>query len=55
MLEHAQLIKKQRRGKEKFIIFSPGAVVDLQVDVERYKALWESRLDRLEKVLKEEK
>lgn len=55
VLENAHLIKKQRKGKEKIIIFSHVAMADVQKDVEQYKALWESRLDRLEKVLKEEK
>ena len=55
VLEKAHLIKKQRRGKEKFILFSPDAMTTLRGDVEHYQALWESRFDKLEKVLKEEK
>jgi len=54
VLEQAQLVAKQRRGKEKVVVFLPGALGNAQVDIEQYKALWESRFDRLEALLKEE-
>lgn len=55
VLEQANLITKQRRGKEKIITFLPDTLTTAQLDIEQYTALWESRLDTLEKVLKEEK
>ena len=55
VLEHANLVKKQRRGKEKIIIFLPDAMTTAQLDIKQYTALWGSRFDMLEKVFKEEK
>ena len=55
VLEKANLITKQRRGKEKIITFVPESMTDAQLDIEQYRALWQSRLDELDKVLKEEK
>ena len=55
VLEHANLITKKRRGKEKIITFLPDTMTNAQLDIEQYKALWESRLDTLDKILKEEK
>jgi len=55
VLEQANLITKQRRGKEKIITFLPDTLTAAQLDIGQYKALWNSRLDKLEIVLKEEK
>ena len=55
VLERANLVSKRRRGKEKIIIFLPESLIAAQSDIEQYTALWESRLDKLDKVLKEEK
>ena len=55
VLEKANLVAKQRRGKERIVIFLPETVLTARTDIERYTALWQSRLDKLEKLLKEEK
>lgn len=55
VLEHAQLIKKHRKGKEKIIVFLPDTMTNAHLDLEQYISVWEGRFDALEKVVKEEK
>ena len=55
VLEQAQLIVKQRRGKEKIVTFNPQTISNAKMDIENYMSLWDSRLDSLDKLLKEEK
>ena len=52
---NSKVIYKKRRGKEKIITFLPDIMTAAQLDIEQYKALWESRLDALNKMLKEKK
>jgi DNA-binding transcriptional ArsR family regulator len=54
VLERACLITKRRRGKEQIIQVVPQALADADRYLEQYRALWEERYDRLEKLLKEE-
>ncbi len=52
VLERAKLVRKRRHGREQVVEFSPAALKDAEAYLERYRALWEERLDRLEVHLK---
>jgi DNA-binding transcriptional ArsR family regulator len=54
VLERAQLIVKQRHGKEQVVSIAPEALEDASKYLARYEALWNKRLDALDKILKEE-
>lgn len=47
VLENAQLISKQRRGKQQFIQLSPQALQNVSIYLQQYEALWNQRLDNL--------
>jgi DNA-binding transcriptional ArsR family regulator len=47
VLEHAGLVKKTRRGKEQIVTLSPPALASASAYLENYHALWEGRLDSL--------
>jgi DNA-binding transcriptional ArsR family regulator len=51
VLEKAKLIRKRRRGREQFVSVSPPALKDASEFLEKYRELWEGRLDRLEAFL----
>jgi DNA-binding transcriptional ArsR family regulator len=53
VLEKAQLIIKQRRGKEQMVQVSPLALKDAAEYLENYRLLWDERFQRLDKLLKE--
>lgn len=55
VLERANLITKRRRGKEQVVIIVPDTVDVAREHIERYAAMWGSRFDKLEQILKEEK
>jgi DNA-binding transcriptional ArsR family regulator len=52
VLEKAQLIIKQRRGKEQMVQVSPLALKDAAEYLENYRLLWDERFQRLDKLLK---
>ena len=54
MLEKADLIRKRRLGRQHLIQLKPAALKQADAYLERYRQLWEARLDRLEQYLKEE-
>jgi DNA-binding transcriptional ArsR family regulator len=54
VLEKAQLVIKQRRGKEQVVSIAPQALKDASHYLAQYEALWNYRFDALDKVLKEE-
>ena len=54
VMERAQLIHKERRGKERFVIASPVAVQNAADYLRSYEALWTERFDRLDQLLKED-
>jgi DNA-binding transcriptional ArsR family regulator len=54
VLERGKLVVKQRRGKEQVVSIAPDALHDASEYLARYEALWNHRLDALERVLKEE-
>jgi DNA-binding transcriptional ArsR family regulator len=51
VLERAQLVTKRREGKLQIAALSPPALTDASNHLERYREIWESRLDRLERYL----
>ena len=53
VLEKAQLIIKQRRGKEQMVSVSPAALKDAAEYLENYRLLWDERFQSLDKLLKE--
>lgn len=55
VLENARLVQKHRVGKQQFIAPSPPALKDASEYLERYRRLWEERLDRLEVFIKNNK
>jgi DNA-binding transcriptional ArsR family regulator len=54
VLEKAELVTKQRKGKEQMVHIAPQALVAAEDYLEQYRALWEDRFDRLETLLKKE-
>jgi len=52
VLERAQLVRKRRHGRTQIIEICPAALKGAEAYLERYRALWEGRLDRLEAYLK---
>jgi DNA-binding transcriptional ArsR family regulator len=55
VLEHARLVTKRREGKMQIVQLSPAPLADAQKHLDRYRDIWESRLDRLEKYLERQK
>ena len=51
VLEQARLVTKRREGKLQVVGLSPAALTDASKHLERYRDIWESRLDRLERYL----
>ncbi|HLO99596.1 MAG TPA: metalloregulator ArsR/SmtB family transcription factor [Fimbriimonas sp.] len=51
VLEKAQLIKKERRGKEQIISMAPQTVQLAEQHIAQYSRLWNERFDKLEGVL----
>ena len=51
VLEKARLVTKRREGKLQVASLSPAALADASKHLERYRDIWESRLDRLEHYL----
>jgi len=54
VLEKARLVTKRREGKLQIVGFRPAALTDAAKQLERYRDIWESRLDRLEKYLEKQ-
>jgi DNA-binding transcriptional ArsR family regulator len=55
VLENARLVTKRRDGKQQLVGLSPAALTDASKHLERYRDIWESRLDRLEKYLEKQR
>lgn len=52
VMEKAQLIIKQRRGKEQVVSAAPSTVKDAAEYLKRYEAMWNERFDALDEYLK---
>jgi DNA-binding transcriptional ArsR family regulator len=55
VLEKAQLVTKRREGKLQVAALCPAALTDASKHLDRYRDIWESRLDRLEKYLEKQR
>ena len=55
VLEKARLVTKRREGKLQVAALAPAALRDAAKHLERYRDIWESRLDRLEKYLEKQR
>ena len=53
VLERAQLIRKERRGKEQIVIVVPAALQIAQQHLARYEQMWGSRFEQLDALLAE--
>jgi len=54
VLERANLVRRRRVGREHLLSFNPGSLDQASVWVDTQRALWTTRLDRLEEILLEE-
>lgn len=52
VMEKAKLIIKRRQGKQQYVQLAPAALKDATKELEQYRVMWESRLDRLEDYLR---
>jgi len=55
VLEKARLVTKRREGKLQVAALAPTALNDAAKHLERYRDIWENRLDRLEKYLEKQR
>lgn len=53
VLEDAQLVIKQRKGRNQVVTANPEAVAAASEALEQFKAIWESRFTKLEELLNE--
>jgi DNA-binding transcriptional ArsR family regulator len=55
ILEHAKLIIKRRKGKERIVSLEPAAMIEAAEYLRGYEQQWIERFDRLDAYLKESK
>jgi DNA-binding transcriptional ArsR family regulator len=53
VLEKAHLISRRRKGRQQIVTAQPESMKTVQSYIEQYEALWNTRFDALEKLLKE--
>lgn len=53
VLERADLIRKQRRGKEQMVMIVPASLTIAREHIARYEQMWEERFTRLDALLQE--
>jgi DNA-binding transcriptional ArsR family regulator len=51
VLEQAELVTKERRGREQLVHANVHAVRDAAEQLEQFEALWRDRIDRMDKIL----
>lgn len=54
VLERAQLVIKRREGKKHMVSLAPGALMSADEYLEQYRMMWQSRHDKLDRLLKEQ-
>jgi DNA-binding transcriptional ArsR family regulator len=54
VLERAHLVRRRRVGREHLLSFNPGSLDQASTWVETQRALWNTRLDLLDEILKAE-
>ena len=52
VMEKAQLVVKQRNGKEQIVAAAPDTVKDASEYLKRYEAMWNERFDALDQYLR---
>lgn len=52
IMEHAKLIVKRKEGKKQMVSIAPGALASADEYLEQYRRMWQSRYDKLDKVIK---
>jgi DNA-binding transcriptional ArsR family regulator len=55
VLEKARLVTKRREGKTQVVALSLAALTDAAKHLERYRDIWENRLDRLARYVEEQR
>ena len=55
VLENAGLVCRRKDGRRHFVSLEPEALGQADRYLERYRRMWESRYDKLEKLLKDKK
>jgi DNA-binding transcriptional ArsR family regulator len=55
VLERANLILKRKEGKKYMVALAPEAFEEAHEYLEQYRQMWESRYNKLEAILKEDK
>ena len=51
VMERAHLITKRKEGKQQFVALAPEALMTADEYLEQYRQMWQSRFDRLEKII----
>lgn len=54
LLERANLVRRRRAGREHFLSYNPKPLEAAASWIDKQRALWSARLDRLESLLAEE-
>jgi DNA-binding transcriptional ArsR family regulator len=54
VLEKANLVTKERKGKEQMVHLSPQALAEADSYLEQYRQMWEQRFSKLDELLKED-
>lgn len=55
ILEGANMIRKERHGREKFVSISPAALKNADEYLRQYESIWNERFDALDAYLKEQR
>lgn len=55
VLEQATLIERRREGQRRLCVLRSEALVEVDRWMERYRLMWDSKMHRLDKVLKKRK
>lgn len=53
VMEGAKLITKRKEGKKQMVSLAPGALMSADEYLEQYRQMWQSRYDKLDKIIKE--
>jgi DNA-binding transcriptional ArsR family regulator len=53
VLESARLIHKRKEGRKYMVALEPKALEKADAYIEQYRRMWQSRFDKLDKLLKE--
>ena len=52
VMEHAGLITKRKEGTQQFVSLAPEALMTADEYLEQYRQMWQSRLDKLDNIIK---